>query len=185
MKKDISKPILFGSIYLVCLTLFILMSATRIGTLKLADLNAGYGMFDAKIFYTPEKFYEILVMLGAEGRMHYLQTHIIDYAFLTLFAVVQFTILYYFFNKLNLSTKMSWLFLPVLGEYFADIAENVSIDVLIRWTYPVQNAALVRFASAMTILKYIFLVAWLAAVVTLAVKYFMERAKKPKTETQN
>lgn len=178
MKRDVAKPILFGSIYLVCLALFIIMSATRLGALKLADLNAGYGMFDAKIFYTPEKFYEILVMLGAEGRMHYLQTHIIDYAFLTLFSVVQFTILYFFYNKLNLPTKCSWLFLPVLGEFFADIAENISIDVLIRWTYPVENAALVRFASAMTILKYIILAAWVIAVAVLAIKYFTGRAKR-------
>ncbi|NCA93443.1 hypothetical protein EOM82_09520 [bacterium] len=178
MKKDIAKPILFGSIYLCCIALFVIMSATRLGAVKLSDLNAGYGMFDAKLFYTPQKFYEILLMLGADGRTHYLQTHIIDYAFLTLFAVVQFTILGYFFNKLNLPNKLSWLFLPVLGEFFADIAENVTIDILIRWTYPVQNAALVRFASAMTILKYIFLAAWFVTVVALAVKYFVKKPEK-------
>ncbi len=185
MKKNLSKSILFGSVYLACIVLFILMTATKLGALKLSDLNGGYGMFDMKLFYTPEKFYEILTMLGADGRMHYLQTHIIDYAFLTLFATAQFSLLYYFYNKLNLPTKASWLFLPVIGEFFADIAENVSIDVLIRWTYPVQNASLVRFASAMTILKFVFLAAWIVTLVVLAVKYFAERAKKREQTPQN
>lgn len=178
MKKDLVKQILIGAVYVCCLALFIIMSATKLGAIRLSELNAGYGMFDAKIFYTPEKFYEVLGLLGAEGRTHYLQTHIIDYAFLALFAVVQFTLLYYFFKKLNLPAKCSWLFIPVLGQFFADIAENVTIDVLIRWTYPVQNAALVRFASAMTILKYIFLVLWLAATIALAIRYFANKNKK-------
>ncbi len=178
IKKDLAKPIMLGAVYACCLVLFILMTATRLGAVRLAELTAGYGMFDAHIFYTPDKFYEILAMLGADGRAHYLQTHLFDYAFLTLFVVVQFTLLYYLYNRLELSTKYAWLFIPVVGQFFADIAENVTIDVLIRWVYPVQNAAVVRFASAMTILKYIFLAAWLISVVALAVVFFVKKFKK-------
>ncbi|NCA66796.1 MAG: hypothetical protein EOM87_01885 [Clostridia bacterium] len=182
MKKDLSKPIFIGLVYAACLALFLIMTTTRLGAVKLAELTAGYGMFDAHIYYSSSKFYEILTMLGADGRAHYLQTHLFDYAFLTLFVVVQFTALYYFYNKLSLSTKCSWIFIPIIGQFFADIVENVTIDILIRWTYPVQNAALVRFASAMTILKYIFLAAWLIIIITLAIKYFVKRYKKETVE---
>lgn len=178
MKKNWAKPIVIGAIYALCLTFFILMTATKLGAVKLAEMNGGYGMFDTKFFYSPQKFYEILAILGAEGSRHYLQTHMFDYAFLTLFVIVQFTILNFLYSKLQLSAKCNWIFLPIVGEFFADIAENLTIDVLIRWEASTQKYALVRFASAMTILKWLFLAAWIISVVTLIVIFFLKRLKK-------
>lgn len=182
MKKDLAKPIFLGAVYACCLTLFILMTATRLGAVKLAELSAGYGMFDAKFFYTPEKFYEVLALLGEAGRMHYLQTHLFDYAFLTLFVVVQFTIVYFIFNKLGSPAKYSFVFLPIIGQFFADIAENITIDVLIRWVYPTESFGWVRFASAMTILKWIFLAMWVISVIVMLVMLMLKKLKKMNDE---
>ncbi len=182
MKKNLARPLFIGAVYVGCLTLFILMTATKLGAVKLAQLNGGYGMFDAKFFYSPQKFYEIITMLGAEGRRHYLQTHLLDYAFLTLFAVVQFTLLSFLYTKLDLSAKFSLLFLPIVGQFFADIAENITIDILIRWEYTVQRHGVVRFATSMTILKWIFMLLWLLTVIVLGILFLQKKLKKIKEE---
>lgn len=167
-KASGKKAVLFSALFIVSIILINLIGSS--GT------PDGAAFLDFEFGHTPEKAYDMLTALEAEGRAFYLAVGIpLDFPFpvtYMLFCIACIALLLK--HTVHRKPFRYIMLLPVLAMFF-DWAENVGIIVMLR-NYPDLPVWAVSTANIFGILKWSFLVASFTAagvlfIVCLCLRY--------------
>lgn len=103
-------------------------------------------MFDIKIFYSPNFFYQTIISLNDSEVLNYLYLHVIDYIFIVTF----YPCLTLLLGK-NSRVKTIELIIPIIAM-FSDLTENILIDIGLCLSIP---SFLVVLLNIITITKFL------------------------------
>jgi len=159
------------------IVLLLLVNGRWLGNARLLEISGGAGILDLEMGYSPGRAYGMLTAYGSAGRAFYLRRIIpLD----MLFGVVYF-LCFTCLTRLFLQKKAprpshrAFYALPALTLLF-DYAENLLAAVML-WKYSQQLTALCRIASCMTVVKYVFTVGSIAAILGLWLAGILARRK--------
>lgn len=158
IKKISNWPIWFISL-VVFLACYLVENSDFIGIEHVKQLSGGANILDMFLFYTPDKVYDQLVLLGEAGRSAYLTVNAIDFIFpltYALFLGISMTMSHTFLYPPE-SKKHLLVLLPLL-TLLADYGENIAIRAILL-NYPARLMEAALAASILTPIKYVFFVA--------------------------
>jgi len=136
-------------------------------------LSHGAGTLDMRFHYSSIEAYKLFDILNAQGRLLYIRILLIDFIFITSFALVQNFILKSIMGKALLKTKWRWAFAISYLRGLSDVIENISVLIMIN-RFPSELPGLVAFSSFFTTLKFISLGLWLVSIPILIVIRIMK-----------
>jgi hypothetical protein len=142
-------PVLVVLTLLALLFPALLFPAHGIGDIRPLDLH---------FFYSPDQVYAHLAMLGADGRSAYVSMALTsDLVFPVIYAMALSVALMLALRQLlPASSRFRYLCLFPFMTVIADWCENMGLAVVTR-TFPGRADGMVRFASAFTSLKWLFI----------------------------
>lgn len=137
-------------------------------------LSNGAGTLDMRFHYSSIEAYKLFDTLSAHGRLLYIRILLIDFVFITSFALVQNLILKSIMGKALLKTGWRCALAISYLRGLSDVIENISLLIMIN-RFPSELPRLVAFSSFFTTLKFIFLGLWLVSIPILIVVRIMKR----------
>lgn len=171
--KVILSTIAFAIMYTV-------INYSPIGVAGLLKITDGAKILDFEFGYSIEKAYQMLTLLGNEGRYFYLTRILpLDFPFPMASMLFYFYLTSYLLKKIDGGKSLLNLVLlfPVLCMLF-DWMENICIIVMLK-QYPSISLAFCSFGSYMTILKSIFIymktIAIIILLITAIILFFKRR----------
>ncbi|MCK8058216.1 MULTISPECIES: hypothetical protein [unclassified Fusibacter] len=129
------------------------------------DANA---TMDSLTSYTSEVFHNSLELQGEAGRTGYLQLHIIDYLFMSVFYLCMAMTLQLLIKKVFTTDKVRYLALIPFIALLCDFGENVMIDVSI-WMFPRQSQLMGVLAGYFTATKMMVINITLVVIAALVI----------------
>lgn len=160
LKKALLSTVAFAVVY----------SIISVAIAKLFQTTGGAGILDVEFEYSTEKAFQILTLLGAEGRQFYISKIIpLDFLFIPIYMLFLFYWICYFLQKINSDKEFLnlLLMLPVLTVVF-DVMENICTIIMLK-QYPSINAVVCTIGSNMTLLKFAFFYMSFMAIILLLV----------------
>lgn len=117
--------------------------------------SGGVPILDLRLFYGPEDAHHLMEALGPEGRRAYRILHLVpDVLFPVAYSLTfAFTGAWFLVRLLPREHPLQWLGASPLLAGLADILENLCV-VVVGLAYPTRVDAMVRLASAFTLLKW-------------------------------
>ena len=160
------------------IVLLLLVNGGWLGNARLLEISGGAGILDLEMGYSPGRAYGLLTAYGSEGRAFYLQRILpLDMLFGVVYFLCFICLMRLFLQqKAPRPSHRAFYALPALTLLF-DYAENL-LSAVMLWQYPQQLTALCRIASCMTVVKYLFTVASIAAILGLGISSVLARRKR-------
>jgi hypothetical protein len=137
-------------------------------------LSNGAETLDMRFHYSSIEAYKLFDTIGAHGRLLYIRILLIDFVFITSFALVQNFILKPIIGNALLKTRWRCVLAISYLRGLSDVIENISLLIMIN-RFPSELPRLVTFSSFFTTLKFIFLGLWLVSIPILIVVRTMKR----------
>jgi hypothetical protein len=153
MKKISNWPVWFASLF-VFLAAYYVINSNFIGIEYINQLSAGNTIPEMFLFYTPEKVYSQLALLGEAGRSAYLVANMIDFIFPLTYAFffgISLTMTYTFIYPAE-SKKHLLVLIPFL-TLVADYGENICMRCILL-SYPTRLMDAALLAALLTPIKY-------------------------------
>lgn len=140
---------------------------------KVVDIAGNELAFmDGMYIYKWNKIYETFLLMGEAGRKSYTVFHILDYFFLTSYAVFMMSLTLMFLPK---DKKWIGIVVPIIPAFF-DCIENTILEVLSA-LYPTQYPFWAKTASVITTIKWGSGVIWFLVFIAIVVVFCVNKAK--------
>ncbi|MCL1901355.1 MAG: hypothetical protein FWG51_03030 [Firmicutes bacterium] len=165
------------------IVMYIVINFSPIGVSGLLKITDGTGILDLELLgYSSEKAYNMLTLMGTEGRNFYNFTILpLDFFFpITYMLMYSFWIIYAL-KKLNAKKVLYLLLLiPILTMLF-DWSENICILVMLH-NYPTVMKTVCSIASFFTVIKSIFTLLSIFTMTLLLILFLIKFFKLRKTQ---
>ena len=174
-KSNIKIILALTALFIVFL---VFMNGNIIGTAKLKSVTGGAGILDLEFGYSADRAYNILESQGTEGRQLYKVMLYVDFAFPFVYMMFGVLTIGYLLkiNKIKNNAVHYLIFVPVLAM-FCDWTENILILQMIG-KFPAKMAVIALLSSTFTIMKFIFIAIFFAAIVVFFVRTIFSSKRK-------
>ena len=167
--------ILLGVMMIINQILFVL-PGLPVNFQTILDKAPGYSIPDMMLKYSPEKLYEFLEKIGAQGRNAFQLMHVtIDFTFPLIYGLFFFTLIKTLWRVAGKQNKQI-PYVSFLASGF-DLLENF-ILVYITDRFPANQIFLAKLAQVSTLLKFFFLILNLILIAYLG--YIIQKQKREK-----
>lgn len=123
----------------------------------------GLGILDMRFHYDSFDVYQLFNILGDNGRLIYIKNLVIDFVFISSFAIIQGFVLKKVMGKKLLSSKLSVVVNLAYFRGLLDVLENILLFILLL-VYPNRLVPLSTVVGYVTTAKFIILLVWMVAV---------------------
>lgn len=162
-------------IYLLLIAVFGTLIMTKL--FGLFEFNSDLSL-DPLLYYSKDTFYNTLMLLGKDGRVGYLGTHIPDYFFMFFFHPIFSLLIAALLISLKKTETKLYDFLIVfpLFALLFDFLENLFMDIHIL-IYPDEIQVLGSISGYVTMLKFIVINITLAIIISLCIIKLIQKTK--------